>query len=76
MVLYNEKYNYDNNKTTLDHLIEELNDSHSNILKEIFDKLKKIIDEISANPPPVNPATPAITGGNIVKRKTRKHRNH
>jgi hypothetical protein len=57
-----------NNENAINTIVQDINNTYNNFLKDIFDKFAIIINEIQT--------TSATSGGNIVKRKTRKHRNH
>jgi hypothetical protein len=80
MLLFNEKY-YDS--FDIDDHVEkknrEINTLYINGLKTIINKLYSFINETIDNSIISSPLASAITsatsGGNIVKRKTRKHRN-
>jgi hypothetical protein len=80
MLLFNEKY-YDS--FDIDDHVEtknrEINTLYINGLKTIINKLHSFINETIDNSIISSPLASAITsatsGGNIVKRKTRKHRN-
>jgi hypothetical protein len=70
-----DMYKFDNNanpvantsnEDAINKIVEDINKKYNAFLKDIFDKFASIIDEILTNP---------TSGGNIVKRKTRKHRN-